>query len=117
MEAPWFQLAHWAVTAGIAVALWLYRTGRAVGSERTQLALKLAEFQKLIDDAGQRMSDRVKGLQQLVTSIEVIKLKLEALQHDQERRADDHEKIADVFGGIRERIARMEARQWPGEPR
>jgi chromosome segregation ATPase len=113
----WFQAIWMVLSAAVLVTLWLYRKGYVVGGETAQLKAKLAEFQKLIDDAGQRMSDRIKGLQQLVTSIEVIKLKLESLHQDQQKRAEDHEKIAELFGAIRERIARMEARQWPGEPR
>jgi hypothetical protein len=111
----WIDLAHKLITAGVVIAFFLFRTGRAFGAREKTVDVKLEEIQRFdarlaeirtfVMDAGKRMSDKVTELQGFLSKAELLLRDVSELQRD-------NEKVGEMVGMLRERIARCEARQW-----
>jgi septal ring factor EnvC (AmiA/AmiB activator) len=116
----WFDMLFKLITVIVMGYLFFFRTGHRLGVRDTTVDIKiaeidrfdakLAEIRKLVAEAGKRMSDKLSSLQGISGSIELVVREMTSMQRE-------NEKISDMLGNMRERIAKCEARQWPQEQR
>jgi hypothetical protein len=114
VAVDWIDLAHKLITAGVVIAFFLFRTGRTWGAREATVDVKLEQIQRVnarldeirafVVDAGRRMSDKVTQLQGFLSKAELLLRDVSELQRE-------NEKVGDMVGMLRERIAACETVQ------
>lgn len=105
--AQWIQVGHMAITSSLVIALFLFRTGRGIGEKASHLSTKLTEIEHRLEDGNKRMSKLFSQIQGLPGVTTVMRRELDIV-------LSDHGKLMEMVGDMRERLARIEARQRRG---